>query len=111
MSDVQLGHRVALIAIVEQHRGHSFVTGTAGALSAHFIRFIALMTTKMHIATTTKSSDRCQMTTSVRCLFPWACTNPNNSRRALHLDEAKANLERALHVFQGARLHSSQALH
>lgn len=54
-SDVQCGQRLALIATVEQHLGHSLVVGSAGG-GALLSRFICLITRKMAKATITKSS-------------------------------------------------------
>jgi len=52
--DVQFGQRLALIGIVEQHSGHSFVVGSAAG-GPFFSRFICLTTKKMAKATMAKS--------------------------------------------------------
>ena len=55
-SDVQFGQRVARIGMLVQHFGQSLVVGSFGVSSLRVMRFIALMTMKMHAATMTKSS-------------------------------------------------------
>ena len=54
MSAVQCAQRVALIGMVERHRGQSFVVAGPGS-GALFILFIALMSRKMQNTTMTKS--------------------------------------------------------